>query len=417
VHFRQSLKLFQIRNLIFLILSGTVSQFGDRLTHMLLITLVGVSSPGKVSAFSAASLTFTLPVIIFSPIIGVLVDHWSRRLVMIRAHIIQAIILITTPFLIAWTHSYYPFWIIITLFFTIDIFNNTSKPALMPHLVAHRKLLSANSLDQFLGRFATVAGMVVGGFLIAKIGWKWGFIFNASMHFTAGMLVLGIAKAKDTKPVYISQERIKVSQSFAVLGKDIKEIFSLMRQDRLVTLVLCSIALTTFIASVSYTILIFLVQQTLNWGTVGVGIMSGILAVGMILGALVLGVFHIRISKLNLIIFCLLIYGLLFSVGPFFISRIFIIVIALFGGFIFSLITVAQNTILQEQVVSQIRGRIFSIKEFFGNTMFILTALFIGIISDLTSYKIVLFGVGIILIILSVLALIFSYHSKSIDPA
>ncbi|MCS7258653.1 MAG: MFS transporter, partial [candidate division WOR-3 bacterium] len=64
---------------------------------MLLITLVGLSAPGKVSAFSWAQLTFTLPVVLFSPIVGVLVDIWSRRKVMIWAHVIQAFILSLTP--------------------------------------------------------------------------------------------------------------------------------------------------------------------------------------------------------------------------------------------------------------------------------------------------------------------------------
>jgi len=420
MQFRQYFKLFQIRNLIFLILSGTVSQFGDRLTHMLLITLIGITSPGKISAFSTASLTFTLPVIIFSPLIGVLVDHWSRRLIMIRAHVIQAIILISTPFLIDLTHSYYPFWIIITLFFAIDIFNNTSKPALMPNLVAHRKLLPANSLDQFLTRFATVAGMLVGGFLIVKIGWRWGFIFNAAMHFTAGMLILGITKSSDVRPTHVSGKEISLARTFSILSNDVKEIIRLMKNDRIVLIVLSSFALLTFIASVSYTILIFLVQQVLNWGTAGVGIMSGILALGMIIGALALGVFHIRFNKLYIVIGGLFLYGLLFAIGPFFFTRLFIIIIALFGGIIFSLVTVAQNTILQEQVASKIRGRIFGIKEFFGNITFIITAMLIGVVSDLTSYKIVLFGVGIFLIIISILTIIVfirqSLISKSVDP-
>lgn len=393
---------------MFLILSGTVSQFGDRLTHMLLITLIAVASPGKVFAFSQASLAFTLPVIIFSPLVGILVDHWSRRSIMIRSHAIQAILLMTTPFLIKWTNSYAPFWIIVTLFFSIDIFNNTAKPAMLPTLVADRKLLSANSLDQFLARFATVAGMVLGGFLIAKIGWQWGFIFNALMHLSAGLLIFGIAKTAETKPMLPVKDKISLARSFLVLYNDTKELIRLMRGDRVVNIIIASYAIMTFIASVSYTILIFLVQQTLNWGTSGVGIMSGILAIGMILGALVLGIFHIKIDKLKLIIANLLIYGILFSLGPLFISRIFIIVIALLGGIIFSLITVAQNTLLQQEVNSQIRGRIFSIKEFFSNITFIVTAVLIGLVTDFTSYKIVLFGVGIFLILISIIGLIFT---------
>jgi MFS family permease len=149
-------------------------------------------------------------------------------------------------------------------------------------------------------------------------------------------------------------------------------------------------------------------------GTAGVGIMSGVLAFGMIIGALVVGIFHVRMSKLNLIIYSFLIYGLLFLIGPFFISRILVMTIALIGGVIFSFITVAQNTMLQEQVSSVIRGRIYSIKEFFVNVTFILTALLVGITSDFTSYKIALVAVGMIVIILSLLALI--YLSKLNPP-
>lgn len=399
---KQYLQLFRIRNLIFLILSGTISQFGDRLTHMLLITLIGVSAPGKVSAFSAASLTFTLPVIILSPLVGILVDHWSKRSVMIVCHVVQAVILILTPFLIYFTHSFLPFWIVVTLFFSIDIFNNTAKPALLPRLVAYRKLLSANSLDQFLSRFATVAGMVIGGFLIAKIGWQWGFVFNASTHLCAGLLIFGIAKTADIKPAFKStddQTALNLGSAFKVLIADAHEVITLMKTNLIVTIVLSSFAVMTFIASVSYTILIFLVQQILNWGTSGVGIMSGILAVGMILGALFVGIIKFRFNKLFLIIAGFLIYGLLFTIGPFFISRLFIIIVAVVGGIIFSLIIVAQNTILQEQVNAQIRGRIFGIKEFFGNITFLITAIITGVISDLTSYKIVLLAVGVLLII------------------
>lgn len=410
MHFKDYLKLFRIRNLIFLILSGTVSQFGDRLTHMLLITLIALAAPGRVFAFSTASLAFTLPVIIFSPLIGILVDHWSRRSIMIRSHVIQAVILATTPFLIKWTNSYAPFWIIITLFFTIDIFNNTAKPAMMPTLVADRKLLAANSLDQFLARFATVGGMVLGGFLISRIGWQWGFIFNASMHLTAGLLIFGIAKSAEIRPNQPVQNKISLASSFSTLYRDIKELLSLMREDRVVNIIIVSYAVMTFIASVSYTILIFLVQQTLNWGTSGVGIMSGILAVGMIIGALILGIIPVKIDKLKLIIINLFTYGVLFTFGPLFISRAFIIVIALLGGIIFSLITVAQNTLLQQEVTTQIRGRIFSVKEFFSNITFIITAVLIGLMSDITSYKIVLFGVGIFLIAISIIGL---FNAKS----
>ncbi len=400
------LKLFKLRNLIFLISSGSVSQFGDRLTHMLLITLVGVSSPGRVSAFSKASLTFTLPVILFSPIIGALVDRWSKQTTMIRAHFLQALLLAVTPFLITQVGSFLPFWITVTLFFTIDIFNNTAKPALFPNLVAKRKLLMANSLDQFIARFATFAGMVLGGFLIAKIGWQWGMIFNAGTHLCAGFLILGILPINFSYQTHQNKIiKLNFFQNFLSLFRDIKEVFSLMRRDKIVSIVLLSFAMITFVASVSYTILIYLVQQVLNWQTSGVGIMSGILAIGMIFGALVLGTIPLKFSKVKIIGIGFLVYGFLFIIGPFLITKSFLIIVALLGGSIFSMLVVAQNTILQEDVLPEIRGRIFSIKEFAGNVMFVITSIIIGILSDVTSYKIMLWVSGFILTTFALLVL------------
>jgi MFS family permease len=413
--FKSYWKLFKIRSFSFLIVSGSVSQFGDRLTHMLLITLIGITVPGKVSAFSVASLTFTLPAIIFAPFIGILVDHWSRRSIILYSHIIQAALLGLIPLLVKFTNSFTPFWIIVTLFFSFDILNNTAKPAMMPTLVAKRKLLSANSLDQLLARIAMVTGMVLGGFLISKIGWQWGLITNALTHFTAGLLILGIAKSVDKKPLYEPHLRNKLSDTYAILINDIKEIFRLMQKEPIVNIALSSFALMTFIGSVSYTIVIFLVQQVLNWGMTGVGIFSGILALGMVIGAVVIGFFSIRVNKLHIIIVSIFIYGLIFIIGTFFINRIFAVIIALSGGVLFSFITVTQHTLLQGQVSSQIRGRIYAVKEFFVNMTFLITALCIGILSDLTSYKIMLFASGMILIVLSIFGLFYAPRTKLID--
>ncbi len=409
------LKLFKIRSLIFLILSATFWQFGSSLTHMLLITMVGIANPGKVFALSKASLAFTLPVVIFSPLIGILVDRWSRRITLFRANFIKAFILILTPILISLTHSYNPFWIMIFLFFTIDIFNNTAKPALLPMVVAKRKLLLANSLEQFFGRIAMVAGMVLGGIIIVKISWCNGFALNTVIHFLAGLFVLGIAVKYDTHPHQAKNRESTISQSFAILYKELKEIVSLIGKDRLIALILLSFVMISLISSASFTILVFMIQQVLKMGTAGVGVMRGLLAVGMIVGALILGIFHIKIHKINIVILGFLIYGLLFTIGPFFIIRPTMIIIALLGGLLYSVILVAQNTILQEQVSSHIRGRIFAVKELLFNITFIITAIVIGIISDLTSFKIVLFCVGLIIIAFALLTFILTRTKSNTD--
>lgn len=138
-------------------------------------------------------------------------------------------------------------------------------------------------------------------------------------------------------------------------------------------------------------------------GTAGVGLFAGILAVGMIFGSVVLGMLKPTINKPLIVVTGIAIYGLLFLFGPFLIKIWFLIVVALGGGVVFSWITIAQNTILQEAVPAQIRGRIFSTKEFFTNIAFIVTAFTTGLLGDLTSVRLVLIIIGLCLLVLSAL--------------
>jgi len=392
------LKLLKIKNFFFLLLSSTFSQFGDRLTHMLLITLIAEMSKGKVFTYSQASLTFTLPVLILSPFCGVLVERWEKRKVIFFAHLFQYFLLLLTPFLIILFKSFLVVFFSLFFFFLIDLFNNTAKPSLLPSLVKKEDLLKANSLDQSFIRIATVLGMVVGGFLIKWVGFKFGFIINAFTHLTAGLLAWKITY-KEEKKEFLKKEDFKklIFKAAKIFFNDLKELFFYMKKSKIVLFVLFSIFLTTLIASISYTILIFLIQQVLKLGTSGVGIFAGILAIGMILGALILGFFKKVENKKYLIIFGIFLLGLFFFIGIYFIKLAFMVFIALISGIIFSIITVAQNTILQEEVAPEIRARIFATKEFVTNASFILTSLPIGLLSDFASYRWALIILGIFL--------------------
>jgi len=394
------LKLLKIKNFLLLLLSSTFSQFGDRLTHMLLITLIAEISKGRVFTYSQASLTFTLPVLILSPFCGVLVERWEKRKVLFFAHFFQYFLLLLTPLLIILFKSFLVIFYSLFLFFLIDLFNNTAKPSLLPYLVKKEDLLKANSLDQSFIRIATVLGMVVGGFLIKWVGWQLGFIINAFTHLIAGLLALKIDYREEG---FLKKEETfkRLIVNAKIFFNDLKELFFYMKKSKVVLFILFSIFLTTLIASISYTILIFLIQQVLKLGTSGVGIFAGILAIGMIFGALVLGFFKKIENKKNLIIFGIFILGLFFFVGIYFIKVPFMVFIGLISGITFSIITVAQNTILQEEVETEIRARIFATKEFVTNASFILTSLPIGLLSDFTSYRFALITLGIFLMFIA----------------
>ncbi|MBM3331697.1 MFS transporter [candidate division WOR-3 bacterium] len=411
--------VLRLRNFTLLTASCSLSQLGDRLTHMLLITIIAVAQPGKLMAYSTGSLAFVIPTMLLAPIAGVLVDRWDKRKVIGLTHLIQSGLLVAAAFFMIALNSFVPFWIALAIFFGLDVFNNTAVPALMPQLVARRKLLTANSVNLTFCRVATVLGMTTGGFLIKWTGWKYGMFINASTHLTAGLLALAISgvfiahsrlTADRSQPTASGQRESVwdlVAHAFRQLFIDLAEVVRVVGRSRLVGFVMASLMVTQFVSSVSYTILIYLVQQVLNLGTGGVGIFAGFLAVGMIAGAAGLSFIRKRINQPMVVVGAILLYGLMFLASPWLITIWFMIVIALVAGVAFSGLNVVQNTMLQEEVPDEIRGRIFSTREFLTNIAFLLTTLFIGGLGDLTSYKTVLVAIGAALTTVAVIGWVF----------
>ncbi len=399
--------MFKRRGMLFLALSNGVSQLGDRLTHMVIITLIGTKYPGKVSAFSEFAVTFSLPIIILAPFVGVVVDHWNRRNIMFRCHFIQSILIFLTPSIVAFSNSLIPIWVLVFVFFALDVFNNTSKCAVVPDLVEHNELVSANSLIITVARIATFLGMVGGGYLIKWVGWRWGFYLDASMHLIAGFLALGMGAAVLFEPsakLEISLRK-ELRKAVILFARDLKELIFLLIHDRIVLFVMISVFVLPFSAAIAYTVLVFIVQQTFNMGTTGVGWLGGIIGMGMFAGGLIMGLFGGKCNRVLIIVCSMIVLAIFFIIGPFFITPFFLYTIAFISGTVFSFVGIAQDTILQEDVMKSIRGRIFATKEFVINLTFLFCAIIIGLISNILKPFMILRITGLIIGLLAILAI------------
>ena len=399
-------QLLKNRGVLFLSLSNFFAQLDSRLTHMVIITLVGVMFPGRVSAFSEFAIAYSLPVIILAPFVGVLVDHWNRKNIMIRTHLIQTVLIFLTPTFIRLTHSSVPIWVMVVLFFSLEVFYNTARNTSIPDLVAPADLIPANALITAVARIATFLGMVAGAFLIKATGWNWGFYINGLVVLAAGLLVLGMgsrALFEPAKKIEFSLSH-KLKKSLRVFGDDLKELVGLIVRDRLVIFVMISVFVLPFASAIAATVLVYLIQQQFGLGTAGVGIFGGVIGLGMLAGALLMGFLGCKISRGWIIISSIALLAVLFLTGPFVVSPFFLYLVALVSGVIWSLVGIAQDTILQEDVIKGIRGRIFGTKEFIVNVTFTLSALAVGVAgSRVAPYTIILIA-GIVLLVVAIFA-------------
>lgn len=400
--------LLKRKGVFFLALSNGVSQLGDRLTHMVIITLIGAKYPGKVSAFSEFAITFSLPIIILAPFVGVIVDHWNKQTIMFRCHLIQSILIFLTPSFIIITNSLIPIWALVFIFFALDVFNNTSKSAVTPDLVNYEEYVLANSFIITVARVATFLGMVGGGYLIKWVGWRLGFYIDAMTHLIAGLLVLGMGARILFEPSVKIQVSLRkeLKKSLVIFLLDLQELINLIIHDRIVLFVMISIFVLPFSAAIAYTVLIYLIQQTFNMGTAGVGWFGGIIGAGMFLGGICMGIFGRRFNRAVIIICSMTVLTIFFIFGPFFMNALFLYVIAVISGMVFSFVGIAQDTILQEDVLRSIRGRIFATKEFVINLTFLLCAIMIGLISRIFNPFTILRITGILIGILTLSAIL-----------
>lgn len=397
--------LLRNRSFRYLTLAVTLSQFGDRLTHMLIPAVIGERSPGSFFAYSQGALVFVLPTLLLTPFAGVIADRYPRTSILVRVHQIQFTVLLLGSLAVSLTQSFAPFWLALFAFFGLDLLNNVAAPALLPTLVPKEDLLAANSLNMTFARIATILGMVVGGFLVRWTGWRYGLMLDACCHLSAGLLAMGIA-AESTSPAAFEPGRtdqplgtvLKITLRQFLL--ELAEVTRLVRRERIVAFVLGSIALTALVSAGAYTILLRIIQQELGLGTAGIGVFTGIMAVGMVLGAAVMGYIRARFNRLRLIVMIITLYGLFFLVGARFINIWFMGIVAAVAGITFSWLGIVQNTALQEQVSGYARGRIFSTREFITNAVFLVTTLAIGAIADTLQLAQVLAGIGIMLLLL-----------------
>ncbi|HID32231.1 MAG TPA: hypothetical protein EYP24_02505, partial [bacterium (Candidatus Stahlbacteria)] len=105
-------------NFFIFVISQTISQFGDKLDYIALVGLIGVFGPEKEPMLlSQLAIFFSLPIIIFGPISGVLVDRWHRKRVMVTCDLLRGFLVCLIPIIFLLIHSIYPVFVIVFFVF------------------------------------------------------------------------------------------------------------------------------------------------------------------------------------------------------------------------------------------------------------------------------------------------------------
>lgn len=415
----------------FLVAGQTISQLGDKLHHMALIALVGAAAQANSGGLELAKLSvvFTAPVVLAGPLAGALVDRWNKRTTMIVADALRALLVVSIPALFRLTGSLYAVYAVAFCTFLLGVFFNAAKMALIPELVPRAHLLPANAALTFVGRFATVIGIVGGGLIIGwpfwqRLGWSdyaAGFYLDAASYLVSVLTLAAIIAAgrpgegrrvgrgmgEDgaAAPPPPPTPAPAVKRQLGTLVGDVTRTLGVVRRDRAMRFVFGSLVALSLFASTVYVALTYSVQTVLGLGTRGVGYLGGILGTGMIVGSLLVGTIGTQWDKRETILTGTASIGMLMIIGGVFFTWKVFLPVAFFGGMLLAPVMVSQDTLLHEEAPPAARALIFSTKDLILGAAFMLSALAVGgaiwLLGRLgidQPYRVALAGVGLLIL-------------------
>jgi tartrate/fumarate subfamily iron-sulfur-dependent hydro-lyase beta chain len=394
--------------------SQFVSGVGDWLVIGLLIPLVTTLSGGSAFAVAGIMIAKILPALVLSSVVGVLVDRFDRRKLMIVTDVVRALLALGLLF----TNSLALIYGVVFIMEAASLVFMPAKNALIPHLVSQDELTTANGLSYttqqasmligltmsgaLLAAFEAVVrwvlhsgfplvGLLVGPFAPALLGPRAGVIMN-SLSFVFSAVVVSTIKVT-------SHPRHEGKLSLSLLGKDAMDSFRFLGHHHQLRGLLVTIGLALLGGGAIVSVGVVYVQQNLTGGVPFLDqvevlqsliaapqtFMLVFLALGMVLGALIVPRLATRVSLQLLFLGGVGTFGgsmLVFaSVGVYWAAAVF----ALVAGFCIACITVAGNTYVARVVSDDVRGRVFTALESVIRVSLLLSMVVIAPIGDIAS--------------------------------
>jgi MFS family permease len=417
--------------------SQAVSLFGDKLDYMALLAMIAFYA-GKygwqsAQAISYLSVVVAMPVVLFGPLAGILVDRWDRRKVMVVCDSARTILVLSIPLVALATSSLILIYAVAFLVFLCGLFFNTSRMSIIPNLVGSDHLLGANSFMSFVGRVATFLGMFLGGLIVdwkwwahlgIKPAWSAGFYIDALSYLVSVVALLiifkrlgrkwhqGIVARRETPEV-----KLFITQQARMIN-EVREAFNLVRGQPSVIFVYCSVFMLVILGAAVFVLYIPIIQGAkelgsgLGLGTHGVGFVGAIGSVGLVLSSMGYGLLGHRLKKHIVMLTSFLVLGLV--AAGLAVSKSFAPVAPLvfIAGLAMSPVYIGMDTLLHESVPEAARGRIFSTRDWLLHLAFAVSALIIGQLTNFFSTRRLLFAVGVLIALSSITGFLLTRGKK-----
>jgi MFS family permease len=273
--------LAPLRHRAFRLLFGgqVVSDLGDWLDFLALITLLVYKWGLGAGALAALSVAIALPWAFVAPIAGVWVDRWPRKPVMVTCDLARAVVVLGLVFA-----NSLP--VVLALVFVKTVFSTFFGPArraTIASTVPQDDLLPANGLSQLSVQGTKVVGPALGGILVALAGPRAAFVVDALTFVVSALLIMQLPSAAAT-----AADQAEEEQQGRSFRREFREGFAYLVHRRTLRMAVGSMAAALFIIFIIDSLGVLALKRLgvdaalfgLAVGSIGLGTACGAILVG-----------------------------------------------------------------------------------------------------------------------------------------
>lgn len=373
-------KLFSAHKIIRdLSLVQFIAYFGAWFSNVAIYTML-VNFGSSEMAISVVTAMHFLPAILIAPFSGAIIDRVKIKPLMIT--LLATELLMTILFLTIDNKD--DLWLLMILIFVrmsaASMFFSTEM-SLLAKLLRGKPLQMANEIHSIIWSFTYAAGMAVSGFVVNWYGVKTAFMIDAVIFAIALIVFIRIDFV------------VKASTATDKILQLVKDGFTYIKNDKIILHLIflhSSVGLTSFDALI--TILAKNEYKYIISVPLAIGLSNAVRAVALMFGPLLISKYVTKENLHYLMIFqgmAIILWG--FMQNNFYYSLIALFFVGLSTTTLWSF----TYALLQNKCEEKYIGRVISYNDMFFMLSCVLTTLFIGLMTSLTSIDIITFLLGI----------------------
>ncbi|MEF9879505.1 MAG: MFS transporter [Clostridia bacterium] len=352
-------KLFH-KDFTLVVIGQIISLFGNGIVRFAL-PLYLLNQTGSATLFGVVSALSFLPMILLTPIGGIVADRVNKRNVMVALDFLTALLMLVFFLLLGKVDLVLLLMATLMLLYGIQGAYQPTVQASMPLLHGKENLLTANAIINQVSALAGLLAPIIGGILFGLWGLKPIIMVGGGCFLLSAIMELFI-----TIPHNKASEKQSI---FEMVKEDFSQSISFMRNDKPIILksILIICAFNLFLSAMLIVSMPVLITQTLGMSDQFYGYSQGALAAGGLFGGILVGVFAKKLNIQKLYWLLLATAALLLPIAvtlwlspsPF-VSYLVISTCCFFMMSVATMITVQMLSFIQGETPTKLTGKVLS---------------------------------------------------------